>query len=290
MGLYYRLRRGREEEILLLKAQGLALDVVVCGVEHLGDDLAHRALLEAFYIFALGEQVHIQRARAPRVPQAQDVDRFSAVAGYEHVARNSGDGLIARVLGVISAEAVPSRGDRSSEADLDGLVVARYQPAFGRRAPVVCHLGLPAVDDLLAEDAQLVAQRVARCRNTERRERIHIAGREPAQAAVAEARVVFRLEYIRGAAAEVAQRSCERIGYAEVEGVFHEAAAHEKFHGQIVHLAHGAARFLGGEQPAHYLAYDDGACLKHLVVGRGLCCYGEVRAELILYGAAHLVA
>ena len=40
------LRRRGDEEILLADAQGLALDVVVRRVEHLRDDLGHRALLE----------------------------------------------------------------------------------------------------------------------------------------------------------------------------------------------------------------------------------------------------
>ena len=264
--------------------------MVVGRVQHLCYDLAHRALLKAFYILALGKQVHIQRARAARVPKAEDIDLVAAVAGNEHIARNGRNRLIAGMLGVVSAEAVPSRGDGSAEADLNGFVVARNEPAFGRAAPIVGDLGLLAVNYLLAENAQLVAQRVARCRDTERGQRIHIAGREPAEAAVAETRVVFGLEYIRGVAAEILQSAGERVGNAEVECVFHEAAPHKEFHGQIVHLAVGAARFLDCKQSAHDLANDDGACLKHLIVGRGFCCHGEVRAEFILDRAAYLVA
>ena len=290
MGLYDRLRRRREEEILLLKAQGLALDMIVGGIQHLGDDLAHRALLKAFYILALREEVHIQRARASCVPKAEDIDLIAAVARDEHITRNGGDGLIAGVLGVVSSEAVPARGDRSAEAHLDCLVVMRYQPAFGRAAPIIGDLGLLAVNDFLTEDAELVAQRVARCGDAERCQRVHIARGQPAQAAVAETCVIFRLEYVRGIAAEIGQRAGESVGYAEVECVFHEAAPHEEFHGQIVHLAVGASCLLDCEQSAHYLANDDGACLEHLIVARGFCCHGEVRAELILYCAAHLVA
>ena len=55
--------------------------MVVGRVQHLGDDLAHRALLKALYILALGKQVHIQRARAARVPKAEDIDLVAAVAG-----------------------------------------------------------------------------------------------------------------------------------------------------------------------------------------------------------------
>jgi len=48
---------------------------------------------------------------------------------------------------------------------------------------------LPAVDDLLLEDAELVADAVSECRNFERRQRIDETGREPAEAAVAESRL-----------------------------------------------------------------------------------------------------
>ena len=290
VGLYYRLRRCRQEEILLLEAQGLALDVVVRGIKHLGDDLAHGALLKALDIFALGEQVHIQCARAARVPEPEDVDVIPAVAGNEHIARDRGDGLIAGVLGVISSEAVPARGDVAAEAHFDRLVVSRNEPAFRRAAPIVGDLGLLSVNYLLAEYAQLVAKRISRCGNAERRQRVHIARGEAAETAVAESCVVFRLEYIRGAASHVLKRARKSVGNAEVERIFHKAASHKELHRKIVHLALGGLDLLGGEQPAHDFTNDDGACLKHLIVACCLCCHGKVRAKLILNGAAHLVA
>ena len=281
--------RGHEE-ILLLQAQGLALDVVVGGIEHLGDDLGHGALLKALDVLALGEQVHIQGCGAAGVPEAQDVYLVSAVAGDEHIARHRGDGLIADVLGVVMAEAVPVRGDVAAEADLDRLVVSGDEPAFRRAAPVVGYLGLLSVGYLLAEDAQLVADGIARRGDTQRGKGIHVAGGEAAQTAVAESGVVFRLENIGGIAPQILERAGERLGYAEVKCVFHETAAHEKLHGKIVNLAPGLFRVLGGEKPAHYLAYDYRGGLKDLVVACVFACNGEVGAELILDGAADLVA
>ena len=57
--------------------------------------------------------------------------------------------------------------------------------------PLVGLLDLPAVDDLLLEDAELVADAVAQRRHFERGQRIDEAGREAAEAAVAQARLVF---------------------------------------------------------------------------------------------------
>lgn len=72
---------GGDEEILLLEAQGLALVVVVLGVEHLGDGLGHGPLLHGFQILAGGEQVHVHRRGAVGVPQAEQVAVLGAVAG-----------------------------------------------------------------------------------------------------------------------------------------------------------------------------------------------------------------
>ena len=134
------------------------------------------------------------------------------------------------MLCVVVPEVIPVRHDMSAEAHLDGFVRACHQPALCRRTPVVGDLGLPAVLNFLTEDAQLVAYRIARCRNAQRRHGIHVAGGKPAQAAVTETRVVFLLEDIACVSAEVGYRADERLGNAEVEGVFHQTSAHEKLH------------------------------------------------------------
>ena len=86
--LHYGLRRGGDEEVLLLEAEGLALHVVVRGVEYLGDDLGQGALLHALDILALGELVHVEGVGAVRLPEAEGVHLAAAVARDEHVARD----------------------------------------------------------------------------------------------------------------------------------------------------------------------------------------------------------
>src|SRR5690606_22716204 len=63
---------------------------------------------------------------------------------------------------------------------------ARDLPRIAEREPLVGALDLPAVDDLLLEDAELVAYAVRERRNLERRERIDEARGEPSEAAIAE--------------------------------------------------------------------------------------------------------
>ena len=189
MGAQDALRRRGDEEILLTDAQGLALDVVVRRVEHLRDDLGHRALLETLDIAAGGEEIHVEVVRAVRLPEAERIDAPVAIRGDEHVARHGQHALIAAQLAVVMAVGVPVRLDAAAEAHLDRVLMARHEPARGGRAPVVRDLGLAAVDDALPEDAQLVAQRIARGGDALGGEAVHIARGEAAETAVAKAGV-----------------------------------------------------------------------------------------------------
>ena len=224
-----------------------------------------------------------------RLPETEGVHARVVIAGDEHIARHGDDGLIAHELAVIVAELIPVRLDAAAEADLHRVLIARDKPALGRGAPIVGDLDLLAVFDLLAEHAELIAQAVARGGDVLRGHAVHIAGGEAAQTAVAETGVRLGLKDVGGGAAHVLERAGERFGHAEVKCVLHQAAAHEKLHGQIVHLALRGRGALEGQNAAHDLADDDGAGLEHLFVR---CVQGrdaEVRAQLILDEAAHLV-
>ena len=112
-----------------------------------------------------------------------------AIRGDEHIARHGQHALIAVQLAVVVAVGVPVRLDAAAEAHLDRVLMARHEPTRRGRAPVVRDLGLAAVDDALPEDAQLVAQRIARGGDALGGEAVHIARGEAAEAAVAEAGV-----------------------------------------------------------------------------------------------------
>ena len=281
---------GGDEEVLLLEAQGLALDVVVRGIEHLGDDLGHGALLHALHIVALGEEVHVQRVGALGVPEAEGVDLLAAVAGDEHIPGDGDDGVIAGMLGVVTAEAVPVGGDLAAKAHLHRVLVAGDQPALGSDPPVVGHLGLLAVLEALAEDAQLIADGVARGLQAQSGHGVHVAGGETAQTAVAQTRVRLLLENVGGVAPQILQRADDLLGNAQVEGILHEAAAHQELHGHIVDFLFGVTGILRGQKAAHDLTDDHGGGAEHLLVGGGGGSGGKIGAELVLDGAAHFIA
>ena len=70
-------------------------------------------------------------------------------------------------------------------------MLARRQPDFAAGKPEIGHFGLPAVHQLLLEDAGFIKNGIAHGRITLRGKAVQIAGGKPAEAAVAEARVGF---------------------------------------------------------------------------------------------------
>ena len=79
--------------------------------------------------------------------------------------------------------------DLAAEANLHGVILARVQPHTAHIQPVVGELHLPAVHDLLTENAELIADGIARHAVAKPRRSIHVARRQPPEAAVAEPRV-----------------------------------------------------------------------------------------------------
>ena len=194
------------------------------------------------------------------------------------------------MFGVVAAVIVPLRGDLAAEANLHRILIAGNQPALGRGAPVVGHLGLLAVLELLLENAQLVADGVAGALQAQCRHAVHIAGSQTPEAAVAEAGVGLFFKNVHSAAAHVLQGAHKRFADAQVEGVLHQAASHQELHRHIVNFLLGTPGILGRQETAHDLADHHGCGAEDLLFGSGGAGRGKIGTELVFNGAAHLVA
>ena len=90
--------------------------------------------------------------------------------------------------------------------------------------------------------------------------------------------------------AHVLQRADELVADAPVIGVFHQAAAQQKLHGQVVDLPLVFCIPLYGDDTAHDVTDDLRGGQEYLLV-RGAGAGGaEVGAEFVLYGRVQLVA
>ncbi len=274
---------GGDKEVLLLEPQGLALIVVVLGVEDLGDGLGHGLLLHGLEVLAPGEEGHIQGRGALGVPQPEDVHMLGAVAGDLHVLGHGQHVVAALVHHGVGAVLPPDVLDLAAEVDPLGLVHLGDEPAVGDLQPVVGELHLLALHDLLLEEAQLIADGVAGGGDLQGGHGLQVAGGQTAQTAVAQAGVGLHLEEVGGGEAQVLNGLLELGQDPQVEGVLLQGAAHEELQGEVVDLPGVAVSdvALGGQLPGgHDVPQHQGAGPEH-VDGRGLLhLTAEIPAEL----------
>ena len=158
----------------------------------------------------------------------------------------------------------------AAKVDLLGVLRAGDKPGGAQLQPVVRQLHLLAVHDLLLENAQLIADGVARSRDLQGGGGLQIAGRQTAQAAVAQTRVGLQLEEVGGGEAQRAQGLLQLGQDPKVEGVLLQGTAHQELQGEVVDLAgvvllvllprlHPVAR--------HNIPQDQGAGLEHIGIG-----------------------
>ena len=159
-------------------------------VENLGDVLGLDLRLDGVEVFGLVEGEQVEFVVALGAPQAQRVDAAGCVAG-DHVVDGHGahgPGRLPDLLAVLF-------DDFAAEGDLLGTVVVDVAPGLFVGQPVVRLLDLLAVlVEGLLEDAVLVLDAVAERGYAEGCERVDEAGGETAEAAVAEARLVFDVD------------------------------------------------------------------------------------------------
>ena len=222
------LQRARHEEVLLLEPQLLAGRARVVRVEHLGQILAADLLIHRAPVLADLERVEVELLVGRGAPQPQEARGLGAVARDRDVVRDALDRVRrepadaeppVRPGRVLGEPAEPDRVLDLEPPDLPRVAVA--QPAVGA-------LDLPAVADLLVERAELVAQAVADRRDVERRERLHEARREPAEAAVAEPRLLLVLDELVERYPELRERGARRGLQVERQEVGAELGADQE--------------------------------------------------------------
>ena len=277
------LHGGGDEEILLLEPQGLALVVVVLGVEDLGDGLGHGLLLHGLQVLAPGEEGHVQGDGALGVPQPEDVDVVGAVAGDLHVLGHGQHVAAPLVDHGVAAVGVPHVLHGAAEADLLYLVHLGDEPGVAQAQPVVGQLHLLAVHDLLLEEAQLVADGVAGGGDLQGGHGVQVAGGQTAQAAVAQTGVGLHLEEVGGGEAQVLDGLLQLWQDPQVVGVLLQGPAHEELQGQVVDLAGVAVPdpALGGQLPGgHDVPQHQGAGAEHVDRGSLFHFTAKIPAQL----------
>jgi hypothetical protein len=228
------LHRGRDEEVLLLEAQLLALEGVVVRVEDLRDVLRLHLAFDRADVVAGVELAKVEVPARLRRPQAERVDGAVAEAGDRRVVGHGEDVFGVEPVDAQLAVLVDARLHAAVQLDREEIVRPRDLPGVAVLEPGVGHLGLGTVDDALVEDAVLVADAVAVGRHAQRRERVEETGGEAAEAAVAEPGVPLRFAQIFERVAELAERLATGVDEAEVRHGVAERATHEELEREVV--------------------------------------------------------
>ncbi len=218
------LQRGADEEILLPEPQLAAGLGAVVRIEHLGQAFPMRLVADRAQMIALVEAPQIELLRRAGRPQAQRVDGVGAVARHRHVERRR------QHVGRLDPLVVD---DAAVEPHGIGQVRARKLPRPAEAQPVVRLLVLPAAFDALGEHAEFVADAVAVGRHADRGRAVEQAGRQAAEAAVAEAGIGLLLRHRFDVAADFAQGFAEYLVDAEAAQGVHQQPADQELHGEV---------------------------------------------------------
>ncbi len=223
-------QRGADEEILLLEAQLLAHAGGVVGIEYLGDVLRLGFRLHRLDVVALVEILEIEVPRRLGRPQAHVVHGVAAEAGNGGVVGH-GDHLVGvdpvimetpRIVGIFHHPAVELDGiDYLCTGEFPGIAIAQ---------PVVRVLHLAAVLQALGEHAILIANAVTVTGNAQGGHGVQEAGRQPAQAAIAQGGIGLHFADLFQIETGVMEGAGHFVVDSHVEQAVHEGAADEEFH------------------------------------------------------------
>ncbi len=262
------LQRAGDEEELLHQTELLADLGLVVRVEDLGDGFGRDLLVDGPIVVADVERIEVERLGRFGLPEAQQVGRRRPVAGHRrvvghafHQARRQPTDPFAPLL-----VAVPFGA--SAELHVKGRFRPDDLPRVAESQPLVGQLDLPAVPNRLVEDAELVADAVADRRHIERRQRIHVAGGQAAEPAVAEAGFLLLLEKRGEVLPDLRDRLFGRVPQAQVDQAVPEVRACQEFGGQVCdHLdGLGAGERLDGRDVAVEQAIADRVGERHVPV------------------------
>jgi hypothetical protein len=119
-----------------------------------------------------------------------------------------------------------------------GVLGPFQRPGIAQPQPFVGRLHLPAVANLLIEDAVLVADAVADRGNIQRGQRIHEAGGQPAQPAIAQPRLFFLLDQNIQVDAQLPHRLLGFVVDAQVDQVVGQMRPGQKLRREVADHAH----------------------------------------------------
>ena len=170
--------------------------MIVIGIENLHDGFCQILLFHCLLIIAPVKGIQLEGSDGLRIPDAQGIDHIVSVTDHRQVIGDCPDGLIPLLDEIVPS--IPALStDISAEFDLHGILGAADFKGVAVLQPVIRHLHLVSVLNLLLEHSVAVADAAAVGRIAQGRQRIQETCCQPSQAAVSKSRIrLLVLNYI----------------------------------------------------------------------------------------------
>ena len=164
------LQGAGHEKILLFQPQLFPLELFVIGVEDLGDGFGINFVFHCAVVVTGIEVFKVKGGVRLRAPQPEQVNIVDLKAGNRCVVGNSGDHP-GRNPAYPSVALFPMvHFSMAAETDITGHVRFLDLPGIAGMQPTVTDFLLPAINNLLVEHAELVADTIADGRDLQRGE------------------------------------------------------------------------------------------------------------------------
>ena len=227
------LQRCRNEEELLFEAQLLAFVVIVVGIQHPGDVLAHGRFQVRTDVIALIEFDQIESVQRFCRPEPQRVDRIVLIAGDRGVIGHGKDILRADPFAAVGVGIIGMMFHFSTEMNDAGKFGTADFPGITAAEPVVRFFQLVAVLDDLFEDPVVVTDPVTVAGKLQRGHGIEEAGGKASKTTVTETGIHFFVPESIGIESEFRHSFSSCIVHAEVDHGVSERSSHEEFQRDI---------------------------------------------------------
>ena len=224
------LQRAAHKEVLLLQAQAAAFIGAVVGIENLGEGLRAHFFFNSAVVVADVEGVEVKGFGGCGTPEPEPITGVDLVAQHRDVMGDA-DGVLAwNPAGAVAAVLIGVALGAAAKAHKHRLIRVGELPGPTAFEPLIGDLHLPAIADQLIEDPEFVADAVANRWHFQAGQRFHVASRQAAQTAIAEARLFLHLtDVVQRGAVEAMQGFSSFFLDAQHQEVVTQLRANQEF-------------------------------------------------------------
>ena len=233
------LHRCGNKEILLTQAQLLAFHVFIGRIQHVCQGICQNFFFLGLLEFTIIEILQVQFIFGNSLPQAQGIDGIIIIADDGIVIGHRHNGFIVFMDHLIAALAIGNGTHMAAKFYFHRIFAALQAPGIAVFQPVIGILLLFAVFiNALLEDAVAVADAAAVSGHGQGGQGFQEAGRQTAQAPVAQTGVRLCVFHHIEINIQFLQRPFHLIKHFQIDEGVAEETAHQKFHGKVVNHLH----------------------------------------------------